>query len=351
MAKKQIKIEANELSKEAKVSMKTRIIAGIIGISICFPLLILGDYFFLGFLAFIVAISIFEIIRAARKRYSIWLYIVSYIFAMIISFWPLIHSLFDSILYTANLTDTGVLLSNWRLHDCFIDYSLVSKGLVGLQVPVTALVAGLLLLFAVVVLDPGFEVRDACFVFTMVLLVSLGCQSFLYLRFLPVSNYHLTSNPAYFNLYDNFQSSMLFMYVIIGTFVTDIGAYFVGVFFGKHKMNPRISPKKTWEGFIGGIVISAVVSFGIAAIADLCGNPIAPNMDLAHWYNILIISLVMPFISVLGDFIFSSIKRYYGIKDFGKILPGHGGAIDRIDSFLVTGIVVALVISLVIYWA
>jgi CDP-diglyceride synthetase len=254
-------------------------------------------------------------------------------------------------MFTLGKTDAGVLLQDWRIHDTFIAHLSTANSLEGLAIPFSAIVIGILLLFFVVVLDPGFEVRDACFVFTMVLLISIGAQGFLYLRFIPVSEYHLDHTLSYFNTYDNLFSSMLFFYALIGTFVTDIGAYFIGVFFGKHKMNPRISPKKTWEGFFGGIIISAIASFLFAFLFALNGYPIVQALSADRWWLILIISLVMPFISVLGDFVFSSIKRYYGVKDFGKILPGHGGVLDRIDSLLCTGISVALIISLFIFWA
>ena len=350
MAKKNIvKIEANELSKEAKVSMKTRIVSGIIGICVAFPLIFLGDYFIIALLAFALIVGVIEILKSAKKKYSIWLYIVSCGFAFVITFWPIIRSLFDSIVYTAGITDSGVKIADWRIFHAFQTFNAESP-LAGLSIPITAIIVGALLLFLFVVLDPGFEVRDACFTFTMILLISLGVQSVVYLRLIPVSEYHVLYEAPYFNLFDNLQSCLLFIYAIIGTFVTDIGAYFIGVFFGKHKMNPRISPKKTWEGFIGGNVISFAVSFLFAFLFAINGMPIGPNLTAENWYIILIISLIMPLLSVLGDFIFSSIKRHNGIKDFGNILPGHGGVLDRIDSLITTCLVVALIVSLVVYW-
>jgi phosphatidate cytidylyltransferase len=73
--------------------------------------------------------------------------------------------------------------------------------------------------------------------------------------------------------------------------------------------------------------------------------------DLKHWYLILVLSVVLPFVSVLGDFVFSSAKRYFEIKDFGNIMPGHGGALDRIDSVVFTMLTTAVYISLIQYWA
>ena len=146
-------------------------------------------------------------------------------------------------------------------------------------------------------------------------------------------------------------SCCLFFYMIIGSFGSDIGAYLIGILFGKHKMNPRISPNKTWEGFFGGVAMSFVLSFAFAMILSACNVPILKGiLDYEHWYWILLISIAMPIVSVIGDFIFSTIKRYYGIKDFSKVLPGHGGILDRIDSVLVTSLLVTILVITINYF-
>ena len=340
--KNDLPIQPNELSETTKTSMRTRIITAIVAAIIVFPLVIFGDYAFLVLIAFALACCVYEIIHAAGKKYSIWLYIISYVLAIVVTFWPIILSLFNSI--------TGVVpgfeqvtLGEWRI------FSQLSSMLI----PVSSLVLGAVALFITVVFDPGFEVRDACYVFKMIVIVSNGLQSMVLLRYVPLFERYIQqgiSIPSYFNFYDNFESVSLFMYVLIGTFMSDIGAYFVGVFFGKHKMNPRISPKKTWEGFFGGIILSAAVSFLFAFILALCGHPILSFLDVSHWYLILIISLSIPPVAVLGDFVFSSIKRSFSVKDFGRIMPGHGGALDRIDSLIFTMMTSALIITLAIYW-
>ena len=162
--------------------------------------------------------------------------------------------------------------------------------------------------------------------------------------------YNPDVNLPYFNFFDNFESCLFMIYLLLGTLMTDTGAYFVGVFFGKHKMNERISPKKTWEGFWGGIVISSFISFAFGFLFSMFGHPLVMGvLDFDHWYLILILSIVIPFVSTLGDFVFSSVKRFYGIKDFGRIMPGHGGVLDRIDSVIFVLIVAGMFMMLVSY--
>ena len=134
----------------------------------------------------------------------------------------------------------------------------------------------------------------------------------------------------------------VYLAVFIGAWVTDTFAYFCGMLFGrggKHKLIPDVSPKKTVEGSIGGIVfcILAMVIFGIIinSIADLRAN-----------YIVLIgAGLLASIVSQIGDLCMSVIKRTYGIKDYGKLFPGHGGVLDRFDSVLAVAIVLAALCS------
>lgn len=122
---------------------------------------------------------------------------------------------------------------------------------------------------------------------------------------------------------------ILLTMVILIPVITDVGAYFFGKRFGKHKLAPVISPKKTWEGSVGGTV-SAVVLLTLAAwILEQSGYVL---VNMRYWVNYLLIASC---ISQLGDLTFSTIKRIVGIKDYGTLLPGHGGILDRFDSLLV----------------
>ena len=169
-----------------------------------------------------------------------------------------------------------------------------------------------------------------------------------YLRYLPMPQFSGgTTKALEFNTDNTLRASMLILFVILSAIMTDTGAYFVGVFFGKHKMNERISPKKTWEGFFGGIILTSIFISGFALIFAFTGHPLLPGiLDVEHMYHIFILSLIIPLVSTLGDLVFSSIKRHYQIKDFSNILPGHGGILDRLDSLIFAGITAAIYISI-----
>lgn len=116
---------------------------------------------------------------------------------------------------------------------------------------------------------------------------------------------------------------------LAGAWLADSGAYFVGSFFGKHKLCPEISPKKTVEGVIGGAVCNGVFLLMIAAVYTLLNDKVT-----VHLLPIFIAGMLCSVIGLLGDLSASVIKRQTGIKDYGNIMPGHGGIMDRFDSVL-----------------
>lgn len=122
----------------------------------------------------------------------------------------------------------------------------------------------------------------------------------------------------------------LILYVLFCAWFGDSGAYFVGTFLGKHKLCPNISPKKTVEGFIGGIITVGIVVTITALIFDfLVFDDIRINYPV-----VIIVGMIASVFGVLGDLSASVIKREYGVKDFGNLFPGHGGVLDRFDSVL-----------------
>jgi phosphatidate cytidylyltransferase len=116
--------------------------------------------------------------------------------------------------------------------------------------------------------------------------------------------------------------------VFLGAWVTDTGGYFAGRFFGKRKIVPLISPKKTVEGSIGG-VIACVVSITTYGYLLIQADKVSTSL-----FHFVILGLICSVFSQLGDWIASAIKRYTDMKDFGKIMPGHGGVLDRFDSII-----------------
>ena len=113
-------------------------------------------------------------------------------------------------------------------------------------------------------------------------------------------------------------------------FLSDTGAYFVGVFFGKHKLCPAISPKKTVEGFIGGIATAVVGMLIYCLIMDRF------FLFKVNYLVALLYGLFGAVAGVMGDLSMSVIKRQTGIKDYGNLIPGHGGILDRFDSVMIT---------------
>ena len=132
----------------------------------------------------------------------------------------------------------------------------------------------------------------------------------------------------------------LYFLIFIGAWITDIFAYFVGVFFGKHKLIEDVSPKKTIEGSIGGIVFCSLCFVLFGVIVDVFFGRSANLLFLA------ISGVAVSVVSQVGDLIMSVIKRHYGIKDYGKIFPGHGGVLDRFDSVLAVSITLCAICML-----
>lgn len=329
MKEKRAIFQPNELSNDTVTSMRTRIIAGLTAIAIVLPFIIFGDWPFLALVLVLLAFAIIEIIHCAKTKYSKLLYVVAFLLAFLVLLWNVIQDI-------PNMIEKD---SAWRIFDSYNRLSL----------SIIIIFVALCLCALTIIVDENFTIIDACFIFTTVILIALGLESLLFLRYYPVYLRHLNicSIPPYINSYDNFESVLLVLYMALGACLNDAFAYFVGVFFGKHKMNPRISPKKTWEGFFGGVILTSAFLTGFALILSACGHPVlAGVLDLEHWYHVVILSILIPLVSVLGDLVFSSIKRHYQIKDFSNIIPGHGGILDRLDSVIFAAITVALYVAI-----
>jgi phosphatidate cytidylyltransferase len=120
------------------------------------------------------------------------------------------------------------------------------------------------------------------------------------------------------------------VFVLVIVWVTDSGGYFAGRGIGGPKLWPRVSPKKTWAGAVGGLVASLAVAGAFAAL------------DLGKAGPLLMVSGVLSVVSQLGDLFESAVKRRFGVKDSSQIIPGHGGLLDRLDGFVAAVAVAAL---------
>lgn len=174
----------------------------------------------------------------------------------------------------------------------------------------------LLVLFAIAIFDERESFNDITAIFLMIVL--LGYALYFMRHFQQMNKY-------------------MFGYVLIVSYLTDVFAYFVGVKFGKHKLNSRVSPKKTIEGSLGGWFFGFATSLAWAAIFRFFG--MKPSF-------FVISSLFLPLVSEIGDLAFSLIKRHYGVKDFSNLIPGHGGILDRLDSHIFCIILFGVLINL-----
>ncbi len=129
---------------------------------------------------------------------------------------------------------------------------------------------------------------------------------------------------------DSAKGFVALILVLLVVWVTDIGGYFAGRGIGGPKLWPRVSPKKTWAGAVGGFVASLVVAGGFAAF------------DLGKTGPLLLLGAVLSVVSQLGDLFESAVKRRFGVKDSSHIIPGHGGLLDRLDGFVAAVVMAAI---------
>ena len=121
------------------------------------------------------------------------------------------------------------------------------------------------------------------------------------------------------------------MFVLLIVWVTDIGGYFAGRGLGGPKLWPRVSPKKTWAGAVGGFIASLAVAGGFAALG------------LGRLLPLLLLGGALTVVSQLGDLFESAVKRHFGVKDSSRIIPGHGGLLDRLDGYVFAAVMAALI--------
>lgn len=351
MSKKIGTIEINTPPEGYKSSLKSRlIVAGILMVT-AVPTFVLGGWAYFFAIMIFLLIAIAEVIKAPRKKYNWFVYVATY--GIIISF---VYWMF----FKGNMAQYQSLAEAGHPEDFVFSLADYYEKF---EVSVIGIAASLLIYCVVGILDKNFGLDDIAYFFFMSLLVGLGFQAFYFIRYFPIQmaydvpqdavtnvtwaglayNRDLVSN-GWFKYLGSFE---LLLFVFIGPIFNDIAAYFGGVYFGKHKLNERISPKKTWEGFYWGVIVGFVATAAFGLILAATGNPVLPFLTIDKWYWIVLIALLEPLFATIGDLSFSLIKRYYNIKDYGNILRGHGGILDRADSIIFSSIGAVIVLVLI----
>lgn len=210
-------------------------------------------------------------------------------------------------------------------HHFYLDTNLV-------DIPILLVFLPILIYYSIAVWYEKLEFKEATFLSLFTILMILFGKSALFIR----------------SINDNANA---LVYVVATTCCVDIFALFVGCKFGKHKLNPRISPKKSIEGSIGGIVCALIIGFVLNIFFPIFPTTNTTNvlnlgfnssLQLVEPLKVLGITLVLTVAGQMGDLMFSMIKRHYEIKDFSNLLPGHGGLTDRIDSICINFILFQL---------
>ena len=254
--------------------MKMRILTALVIIMLVIPPLVLGGTLLNILMVFVGIISMYEVLKIRNHKLDIGLYLITLLYISCVSY-------FD-ILYLNSIT-----------------------------------LIFLIIICLVSIISPNYQFDDIALIFIVAYIVGVSANTVMH-------------------IYDI--SGYLMIFVTVSTYLTDTAAYFCGYFFGKHKLNERVSPKKTIEGAIGGWLISCIVSI-------ILGNYIV--IDYISFNLIVLLSVFIPIVAQIGDLTFSLIKRHYNVKDFGSIFPGHGGILDRLDSLLFTLVFFSIMIGIV----
>ncbi len=316
MSKKEFQeeFEPIKLDEGKKKSLKSRVIFGALIAAIGIPAMLFGGWFFFGVIMFFFLFAIYEFIHLPGKKYNWVVWAFTYLITISYVVWVYVK---------ANVQAYNTDPSNFVFT---LESKFVEPGLSWY-----AIISALGFYCTVALFSKTFNFHDVIYLFTMSILVGFGFQSMLFMRYHPFAG---VTDPD--NFFRWVSSCFLFLFVVVAAFGNDMMAYFVGIFFGHHKMNSPISPNKSWEGFFGGWILGGVLAFVFAVIVESCGYPLLPTLRIfgpeSKWWAVVLLSFILPLIGTLGDFVYSLIKRTYGAKDYGKLLGAHGGVLDRVDS-------------------
>lgn len=216
---------------------------------------------------------------------------------------------------------TGVSMAVAAVIPAYVDFNLQDH----IPVPVSVLIAVYIIAMLIIMLryyeTTKFEHVALALFGSIVIPASLG--TLFGVRDLCVN---------YPDLFQRSHSVFLILFAMYGAWISDTFAYFVGRKLGKHKLAPRVSPKKSVEGAIGGVIGNVIV----CVITFLVCDKFFFALETINVWMVIPAAVIISILGIIGDLSASVIKRNFGEKDFGNLFPGHGGVLDRIDSFLVT---------------
>ena len=275
--------------------MLKRIITSLVAVCVLIPVLIFSDtwVFPIG-VAICATIGIFEMLGCIGQRKNLFLTIP---LCLVAAFMPLYARY--------------IALGNSD------SYELLKLG-VGIT-----FVMALYILGVAVFANKSVNITDAGLLLGITFYIIAAFTSLVYLHdYIPYGNY-------------------IYLLTFICAWVTDIFAYFTGMLLGKHKLIPAVSPKKTVEGAIGGLVFCVISTVLFGFVIEKFFN--THGITSANYLVLIVAGVFASVVSQTGDLIMSVIKRHYGIKDYGKLFPGHGGVLDRFDSVLAVSMILAVI--------
>lgn len=284
--------------------MKMRIISATFGLAFLFFVLCFYDTIILNLaVALVVSIMVFEVFRATKiLEQSFFSFVVCEIFCVAFSFLKVEQfngdaKHFYSIGYGNIVFKIGM------------DISVKELGLI---------CYGAIFLFFLFKNYKTIRIENLVFAFSFSMFSTLATNILLGIR-------------ENFKPYGIYYTLLLFSIA----WICDTGAYFIGMRFGKNKLAPQISPKKTIEGAIGGVIFSFIIIF----LASLAYFKFFCSFKSINYFSLVFVILIGSIFAILGDLSMSLVKRNYEIKDFGNIMRGHGGVLDRFDSWIFVSVV------------
>ena len=331
----------NEITPQAKASFRNRALVAVIMVGILIPAFVLGGWVFFGTVAIFLGLAIYEMITATGKKYPWYVWFFSYLIVYSFTYWFIIKS------NLAAFMDVKRALEADPSCGAVFTFSL-EENFWSLDISVIGIGVAIGAFFLMGICGHSLTFDDVSYFLTLSIMLGLGFQAAFFVRYYPFYLYghdfvfadktillgltggQLMDNP----IFKYALSGELLAFIVIGATLNDTFAYVFGLYFGKHKLNEKVSPHKTWEGFFGGWAVGTISALAFALPLTFCGFPMLPTLTADSWYWIVLLAIVIPLFGNLGDLSFSFIKRHYSIKDYSHLLQGHGGMIDRVGSDL-----------------